>query len=262
MPAPIPADENPILAALKSRDLSPWAWLGTLGLAFFFGMVHSLAPGHGKTLAAAFLLGRHARVRHAVLLGVVVTAAHVLGVVALGAASALVSGLFDADRLSAWVSAFSGAAIGVIGLTMLTRRPHGHDHSHDHSYGHDHGHAHEHAHPHPGTEPTSREILALGFSGGVAPCPTALVILLLAIAVGRVGFGLALIVAFSLGLAVVLVVGGIAVVRLGDAVLARAPGLERFYPWLSRFSASVITLLGLVLLVQGLVAAGVVSIHL
>lgn len=264
-------DENPILTALRARELSPWAWVATLGLAFFFGMVHSLSPGHGKTLATAFLLGRRAQVRHAVGLGLVVTLAHILGVVALGAVSALVSGFFDADRLSALVSAGSGAAIVVIGLVMLARRA-----------GHTHGHPHEHGRqeclphdlPAPGTsqtvgqtflsgseEPTFGEILALGFSGGVAPCPTALVILLLAIAVGRIGFGLALIVAFSLGLAVVLVAGGVAVVRLGEAVLSRAPGLERFYPHLLRLSAGVITLLGVALLVQGLLAAGVLTIH-
>ena len=278
-------DENPILTALRARDLGPWALLAALGLAFFFGMVHSLSPGHGKTLAAAFLLGRRARARHAVWLGLVVTLAHVVGVVALGVVSVLVAGLFDAERTSALVSAGSGAVIFVLGLGMLTRRPHGHDHhhaphdhghdhdhphdhAHDHDHDHDHDHGHDHAHsPHhpPATaagEPTLREILALGFSGGVAPCPTALVILLLAIAVGRVGFGLALIVAFSLGLAVVLVVGGLAVVRLGDAVLARAPGLERFHPWLSRASALVITLIGAALAVQGLIAAGVVTLHL
>ena len=112
----------------------------------------------------------------------------------------------------------------------------------------------------PGTEPSLREILALGFSGGVVPCPSATVILLLAISVGRIAFGLALIIAFSLGLAVVLVAGGMIVVRMGDAVLTRAPGLERFYPVLTRLSATIIMIVGAIIVVQGLQQAGFIEL--
>ena len=91
---------------------------------------------------------------------------------------------------------------------------HGHDHGHDHHHGHGHGHT-DHHHHHDDEALTSRGILGVGVAAGLLPCPSALVVLLSAIAIHRIGFGFALIAAFSLGLAATITCIGLL------AVLAR-----------------------------------------
>ena len=262
--------DHPLLALIRSPGRGWRAWLWGLALAFALGMLHAFSPGHGKTLAAAFLLGRRARARHALWLGLSVTAAHVVAVFALGLAALSLAERLLVDALAGYVTAASGMALMLIGAWMLFRRL-GHDHHHHH---HVHGHAHHghehtdqahHDHAHsahePGDAPPSlRETLALGFSGGVAPCPTALVILLLAMAVGRVAFGMALIVAFSLGMSLVLVLGGLTVVLLGHQVTKRAPRLKGWYPVLARLSAAVIVTVGALIALAGLQQAGLVRV--
>lgn len=143
---------------------------------------------------------------------------------------------------------------------------HGHSHDHDHDHGHDHDHSHDHEHHHdhnhaglhthdgihyhshdvPGQdgEPvTWRSLLALGISGGLLPCPSALVVMLGAIALQRVAFGLVLIIAFSLGLAGVLTAFGLALVYAGQ-LFARMPESTRYLKAMPVASALVITVIG------------------
>ena len=105
-------------------------------------------------------------------------------------------------------------------------------------------------------------LLALGVTGGIVPCPAALVVLLSAVSLHRIGFGLLLIVAFSVGLAAVLIGLGLVMVY-GQRVLSRFHGegivLTR---WLPLTSSVVITLTGLALTIQALAAAGVVGLRL
>ena len=98
--------------------------------------------------------------------------------------------------------------------------------------------------------------MVLGISGGLLPCPSALVVLLSAISLHRVGFGLLLIVAFSLGLAGVLVAIGLALVYAGRLVARRRVGgpVLRLLP---AMSAAVVTLVGLGITAQALVQVGV-----
>jgi len=112
-------------------------------------------------------------------------------------------------------------------------------------------------------EPISRRaLLALGITGGIVPCPAALVVLLSAIALHRVGFGLLLIVAFSVGLAGVLMTLGLVMVSARH-VLARFQGEGRLLTrWLPLTSAAVITVFGMVMIVQALLTAGLVQIRL
>ncbi|MGH3071245.1 MAG: nickel/cobalt transporter [Gaiellaceae bacterium] len=179
--------------ALVSRgDLSFGVILVSLALAAFWGAAHALTPGHGKAIVAGYLVGTKGRPLDALLLGGIVTVTHTIGVFALGLVTLLLSQFIVPESLYPWLTLLSGVLVIAVGasvlLSRLRRRGHGHSHGHDHS--HDHSHAID-----------RRGLLGVGVAAGLLPCPSALVVLLSAIALHRVGFGLALIVAFSVGLA-------------------------------------------------------------
>ena len=206
--APAPEHESGGFEALIERgDVSLGVLLVSLLIAAFWGAVHALTPGHGKALVAAYLVGTKGTPRHAFLLGGTVTVAHTAGVFAIGIVTLALSQFILPERLYPWLTLASGLLVVAVGASVLRQRmrwrgrredqAHGHDHGHDH---HEHGHAHGHHH-HPGDELTSKGILGVGIAAGLLPCPSALVVLLSAIALHRVGLGLALILAFSVGLA-------------------------------------------------------------
>jgi ABC-type nickel/cobalt efflux system permease component RcnA len=312
---------------VTAPDLSIGIFVLAMATALGVGAMHALEPGHGKTIVAAYLVGARGTARHAVFLGLVVTATHTLGVFALGLVVLYASRHVVPERLYPWVGAASGLTIAALGFWLLVQRlarglagdpepshdhghehPHGahhHDgHEHPHGAGHHHGDEHPHGarhhhadgrahgadHPHAGVHthaaddhhhhdhhhahgsrrgqhrhdvPASlRELLALGVTGGIVPCPAALVVLLSAIALRRTGFGLLLIVAFSVGLASVLVAIGLLMVharRFMARVQGDGPIVRR---WLPLASAAVIAVLGIAIAVQALVAAGIVQIRL
>ncbi len=196
-------------ASLITRDhLSVGVILISLAVALFWGAAHALSPGHGKSIVAAYLVGQRGTSRHAVVLGLVVTVTHTLGVFGLGLVTLLLSQFIVPDTLYPWLNLIAGLMVVGIGLSVLRsrlrkRRASGHDHHHDH--GHDHSHEVPDA-------LSMRSLLAVGVSGGLLPCPSALVVLLAAISLHRVAFGLVLIVAFSLGLA--LTITGIGLVAV------------------------------------------------
>lgn len=197
------------------------------------GAAHAFAPGHGKTVMAAYLVGRGGHLRHAVALGASVTATHTLGVLLLGAALSTAT-ILAPERLYAVLGLASGVLVLVIGAGLLARatglrarlahaRAHRHaaEHHHDHA-GHDHDHhadagAHTHggrAHSHDVPDrPGLRGVLALGFAGGLVPSPSALVVLLGAIALNRAWFGVLLVAAYGAGMALALVGVGLVLVR-------------------------------------------------
>ena len=177
--------------ALISRgDLSLGVILLSLAIAAFWGAAHALTPGHGKAIVAGYLVGTKGRPVDAVLLGGIVTVTHTIGVFALGLVTLLLSQFIVPEALYPWLTLASGVLVIAVGASVLVgrfrRRGHGHGHHHDH--GHSHG-------------IDRRGLLGVGVAAGLLPCPSALVVLLSAIALHRIGFGLALIVAFSLGLA-------------------------------------------------------------
>jgi len=238
--------------------------LGLLALALataaVLGAFHALEPGHGKTVVAAYLVGSRGTAWHALILGLVVTISHTAGVYLLGAVTFYASKHVVPEKLYPWLSLISGLTIAVLGLIMFKRRfggveDHHHGpggHHHHGPLGHTHSHTHdglpEHTHA-PGDEhahaPVSlRALVALGVSGGIIPCPAALVVLLTALSMHRVGFGLVLIVAFSIGLAAVLVAIGVLMVyagRLMSRFKEEGPLIKR---WLPLTSSAVMTLLG------------------
>jgi len=195
-------------AALVGRShLSVLVILASLGAALFWGAAHALSPGHGKTIVTAYLVGRRGTVRHAGLLGLIVTITHTIGVFTLGLVTLALSQFIVPDRLYPWLNLVSGLLVVGIGASVFYSRWR---HRRAHTHGHD-DHHHHHAEP----DASFRSLLAVGVSGGLLPCPSALVVLLAAISLHRVAFGLLLIVAFSAGLALTITAIGCA------AVLAR-----------------------------------------
>jgi nickel/cobalt exporter len=195
-------------ALVNRGDLGVGVVLVSLALAMFWGAVHALTPGHGKAIVAGYLIGSRGKPRHALLLGLVVTVTHTAGVFALGLVTLLLSRFVVPERLYPWLTLASGLLVVGVGASVLwarlRRRARAHHHHHNHD---DHApHLHEHE---------ARGLLGVGIAAGLLPCPSALVVLLSAIALQRIGFGLALILAFSAGLAVTVSAIGLV------AVLAR-----------------------------------------
>jgi len=253
-----------------TRELTLSAVVIALLVAAALGAFHALEPGHGKTVVAAYLVGSRGTARHALILGLIVTASHTAGVYLLGGVTFFASHYIVPDRLYPWVALASGLTIAAVGLSLFWRRfkegaaghdqAHDHDHAHSHDHRHDHGHVHGHEghhHHHEHGVVSLRQLWALGITGGIVPCPAALVVLLSALSLRRVGFGLLLIVAFSLGLALVLIAIGMLMVyarRLVARFDERGPLVTR---WLPLASSAVMILLGVSIAVQA-VASGVV----
>jgi ABC-type nickel/cobalt efflux system permease component RcnA len=260
-----------LAALIATPELSLTVIIFSLLAAFGLGALHSLSPGHGKTVVGAYLVGSRGTAWHAVFLGLTVTLTHTLGVFALGLVTLFASQFILPEQLYPWLSLVSGGLVAAIGLSLFATRlrtfldggaEHAHaGHAHDDTHPHDHVHPHTHSHLPPATGgPVSwRNLLALGISGGLLPCPSALVVLLGAIALHRVAFGLLLIVAFSLGLAGVLTGIGLLMVYAARSFgRVRVPG--RVVGLLPVGSSLVVTALGLVLLAEALAQVGVLRL--
>ncbi len=334
--------------ALQGREIGWGLGLICVAVAFWFGALHALEPGHGKTMVAAYLVGERGTPKHAILLGGMVTFTHTVSVFILGLMTMFLSRYIMPDVISKWLGVISGLVIVWIGGLLLYRRarslskaahshehshshfheepahahvhgpgghvhshapnehshthepghshPHSHEepahahvhgqgghmhshapsehshshehghshpHTHDHEPAHSHSHAHEHGHSHGGLththdghthshviegEISMKSLMALGASGGLVPCPSALVLLLSAVSIGRTGFGLLLLVSFSLGLALVLMATGLLVLYAKKFFPKRKdnkPGA--FLKIMPVVSAAVILLIGVVL---------------
>ncbi len=269
---------------LHQREITPWLMLVGLGAAFLLGGAHALTPGHGKTIVAAYLVGSRGTLKHAVFLGAMVTFTHTVSVFLLGLATLFLFRFVVPEKITQWLGVISGLSIVAIGLWMAWKRwraaaqepehthahhdhQHGHDHDHGHRHDHHHGHAHDHNHTHdhdhghahdphhgPGghshvpQELSWAGLIALGASGGLVPCESALVLLLGAVALGRVGLGLMLLLSFSAGLAIVLIgIGAIVLFArklLPDRRSSRSGWAFRYIPVVS---AAVVTVVGIVM---------------
>jgi len=188
---------------LVARDrLSAGVVAISLLLALFWGAAHAFTPGHGKSIVAAYLVGSRGTPRHAVLLGLIVTVTHTAGVFALGIVTLALSQFIVPADLYPWLNLASALLVVAVGLGVLRARIRSMAQARAHARGHAHHHHHRHSHEHVPPEGSGlRGLIGVGVSGGLLPCPTALVVLLAAISLHRVGYGLVLIVAFSLGLA-------------------------------------------------------------
>lgn len=234
--APGGAGQPAIAALVRLDQTTPLVALLSLLAATVWGASHALSPGHGKTVVAAYLVGTRGTAKHAAFLGLTVTVTHTIGVFALGGITLALSRYLLPETLYPWLSLASGLLVVAIGVALAYQRlrallgrdaPPVADHDHadvapgaadagDYARGLAHAHGgvtHRHAVPGRGDgRVTWRDLLALGVSGGLIPCPSALILLLGAVAIGRAGFGLLLVLAFSAGLALVLTAIGLVLV--------------------------------------------------
>ncbi|MBC5814990.1 MAG: hypothetical protein GIW97_00470 [Candidatus Eremiobacteraeota bacterium] len=273
-------------------DQGPIWILITVLAAFGFGALHAIEPGHGKALLAFTLVGSRATTKQAAILAASLTFAHTIGVILLGVVLFFVTG-FVPETIYPWITLVSGVAIAIIGGRSLARyirgvqpfahahvhehsETHPHEHPHEHGSGHAQAHGHDHSHPvltddqlshtHGGTTHThvvpGSQPLKFGsavwaaMSGGIAPCPAAIILLIAAVNSHRIGYGLLLIVIFGLGLASVLTGLGLAVVH-GAAWIASNAKYERVVRYGPLASAALISIIGSVLLGQGFVQVGI-----
>ncbi len=269
--------------------------------AFGFGALHALGPGHGKAVVAAYLIGSKGTARHAVALGLTVTATHTSMVYLLGFITIAASAFVVPERVYQYLALASGASVALMGAALFisrsglwrrgaasggehrhglfgqahshlpagasveeahpSRHEHGDGHSHEHADDHPHEHAHPHPHPHgnDGDRVTWRSLITLGMLGGMLPCPSALVVMLAAVALNKAVYGMLLIVAFSVGLASVLTAIGIVLVtsrRLSAnaSILngLRRPAIQRAAAAIPAMSALVITAAGAMITLQAM----------
>jgi ABC-type nickel/cobalt efflux system permease component RcnA len=232
-----------------------------LALAAFFGAVHALAPGHGKTLVAAYLVGERGTIWHALILGLVTTLTHTGAVLVLAGILLVV----NPERMPN-LEFFGGLLVTGMGLWLLLRRLAGQA-DHFHLIGHGHHHHHEHFHEGSKTEETDGSLnprssildpqptstvggwwglIALGISGGVVPCYDAIIMLIFAVSARRLSLALPLLLAFSAGLAGVLIVIGILVVQMKGFATSHM-GISRWFKSLPLISAILVILLGVIL---------------
>jgi len=263
---------------MRARQLSFSIVLFAAAVALGLGGLHALEPGHGKTLVAAYLVGSRGTALHALLLGLIVTSSHTAGVFLLGAVTLYAQKYVVPEQLYPWLGVVSGLTIALLGFYLLLQRYLGFEagqlfaHSHG-AYSHGgfgelrtDGAAAPEASAIPGSESakrvTFRQLLALGVTGGMVPCPAALVVLLSAVALHRIGFGLFLIVMFSAGLAAVLIATGMAVVYAGKFLAGRHTQGRLIQRWLPIAGATAVTALGLVIALRALLSAGVLAARL
>ncbi len=270
-------ETDPLLDAfekIKSGTLGLWGLAVICVLVFFQGMLHAFAPGHGKSLVAAYLAGKQGRIRDAVVLGIIVTVTH------LGSVYALALGglaLIPAQNQSAYkdqvvvalqlVSCVLLVGLGLVLLKRALHRKETHEHHHHHHFPwekkhHHHGHVHDHAQEEP---PRAMQLLLVGLTGGIVPCPAGLTAVFVAWYLNLFWTALVLLFFLSLGLGGSLIAIGVSVVLTRKAFEKRSrsnpesilPHLfQRLLGILPVFSALFITCLGIFLCVVTLVSRG------
>lgn len=278
LPRGVDAATTAFSAFVGRRHLGLGVGLAAVALALLLGAVHAVAPGHGKTVMAAYLVGRHSSLRSALTVGATVTATHTAGVLALGILLS-VSSAFAPERLFPVLGLVSGLMLVGIGAWLLRGALQGRTAGHSHGAGHhhhehphpdgtssphsdagEHSDGHPHPHPHvPAAVPSRRSLVVMGLAGGMVPSPSALVVLLGAIALHRAWFGVLLVVCYGLGMASTLTMAGLLLVRGRSWLDRRQPA-----QWSARFAralpvgtAGLITLVGLGLALRA--AAAVVA---
>ena len=240
--------EQRFVALVDQALANPALLIAAFAAAFGVGAVHALAPGHGKAVAAAYLVGGRGRIRDAVLLGGVVAAMHTVSVVALALGLHMMLRNTAASPASAAtvtpaLRLVSGLMVVGLGVVLLVRQRTRGEHGHHHAE--------------PAASPFSRRgLVVLGLAGGLLPSPSAFLVLVTAAFTGRLGTGLLLVVMFSLGLASTLTVIGIAMVRGREALVDRldVAGRGRLLQRAALLAAAAVLAGGVVLTVAGVAA--------
>lgn len=221
-----------IIQLLQSNSSNYLLFIPT---AILLGALHGLEPGHSKSMMATFIIAVHGTVKQAILLGLSATVSHTI-VVWLAAWLGLYLGNQHSPEASEpYFQLLSALLIFIIGgwlffrVHRLRHAPH-HDHAHDHPHDHDHANQQQDAHAlaherdirqhYAGQNITTAQVVAFGLSGGLIPCPAAITVLLLCLQLKRVALGMGLVLCFSIGLALTLILSGV-VAALGTRAAAR-----------------------------------------
>jgi ABC-type nickel/cobalt efflux system permease component RcnA len=228
---------NRQLGAIRRGEGSAALMAGILA-AFLYGVFHTLAVGHGKTVVVGYFLGNRARPVHGLFMAGWIAATHVVAaiVVALAAQWILERTLMSPIEQNHWIRLISFGAIALIGAWMLVsawRGAGGHHHHHDHGHGDSH-------HDNAGTG--HRRLLAM--AAGLVPCSGAILVLTFAIANGILASGLAMALAIAIGMAATLAALGFASMFLRHQVAARVDGRSSAARWLALIGPLLILLIG------------------
>jgi nickel/cobalt exporter len=237
-----------------------YAWL-YLPVAVLLGALHALEPGHAKSLMAAYIVSIRGTSAQAALLGLSAAVGHTIVVWALAIIGLSFGDALILEHAEPWLTLLSGVLILLLATRMLVNIFRGERHSHDHhSHGHDH-HAHGHHQPHgyqnthgragEKNGPTATDIIWFGFTGGLLPCPAAIAVLLICLQIKQFTLGLAMVAAFSVGLAATLVSIGIAA-SWGVRKAGNVAWLDRVAGRLPLISTSIVMVIGLGMAAVGL----------
>jgi nickel/cobalt transporter (NicO) family protein len=255
---------------ILSGSTNPWLYLP---IAVLLGALHALEPGHSKALMAGFIVAIRGTNAQAVLLGVSAAIGHTLIVFGLALLGLYLGDKLILDKAEPWLVLASGVLIIVLALRLLfsLRAPHHHGHDHDHHH-HDHHHHEDHGHEDAHARAHAQEIEArfagrqnvsavevawFGFTGGLLPCPAAIAVLLVCLQLKAFTLGLAMVGAFSLGLAITLVTVGLAAAW---GTRRAAQSWSGFGIWAARLpylSGGLVLALGIFITLRGLWALGV-----
>jgi ABC-type nickel/cobalt efflux system permease component RcnA len=251
-------------------------FLLSLVITFIAGALHAITPGHGKSLMAAFLIGKQeSKFLDVVILGLSITFAHTFVIYVIGFALWSLKMTSSAPQVTYYIEKFSSVLLIFLAIFLIRNAyrsymhykshlnhgedPHhvhhdhdDNDHHHDHHHHHDHEHNDELVHDH-GFGPHSHhpgkvkirnrwDLFYAGISGGIVPCLDALSILFVAVNIGKVGIGLLLIFFFSLGLAAAIIAIGLLLIYGRDKL-----NIEKKFGPLAQFYAPMIS--GVVILV-------------
>jgi nickel/cobalt transporter (NicO) family protein len=270
-----------IPALIEAGTVNVWL---LLPVAVVLGALHALEPGHSKSMMTAFIVAIHGTASQAVLLAISTTVGHTIVVWALALLAWQLQDTTVLEKAEPWLLLVGGLLIVMLALRILYRlKPkaaHGHGHSHSqahgHAHSHDHDHHHEpgHSHSHDDMDEdahaalhaaevraqvakgpvTNADVAWFGFSEGLIPCPAAFAVLLACFHQKAYGLGVAMVAAFSIGLALMLVAIGVIAAWSTKALASRQSGLDRFARWAPFASAAIVLAIGLVVTAQGLAA--------
>ena len=247
------------LRTYVEQDLA-WSWLLLgVGVAILLGIGHAFTPGHGKSIMAAYLVGSHGHLRDAIVMGLTTTATHTFSVILLGLVVMFFSQYILPSTLYPLMARLSAVLVIFTGLYVLYRRilekrhanpkyqdtPHAHTHEHNHHHIHSHRHNHHHH-----SKETTGQAFWLAFSGGLIPCPSALAVLLAAISIGKVGYGIIMILMFSVGLGATLVVLGIGILT-SRSLVNRMDSARKCIKHLDLVGPSFIIIVGILFFIHG-----------
>jgi nickel/cobalt exporter len=225
-----------------------------LPVTVVLGALHALEPGHAKSLMAAYIVAIRGISGKAALLGLSAAAGHTIVVWILAIAAHLFGQNLIVEQAEPWLTLLSGILVVLLAARMFLRLRNGHHHHGDRDHHHhDHGHSHHYAQSKIGA--SAGDIIWFGLTGGLLPCPAAIAVLLVCIQLKQFTLGIAMVAAFSVGLAATLVLIGVAASWASRKASTTWPWLDRIAQRLPYLSAGVVMILGLVMSAFGFHAA-------